>query len=152
MDAKQLEHHLHVHIPLSVAMQVTVAAVSAEAVVLAAPLAPNINHRATVFGGSAVSLALLAGWSLLFVRLASVVPGSRLVIQRSAMEYLQPVTAGFTATAHLVRPERWSAFVTLLAKRGRARLVVRASLACLGEEVGLFSGEYVALRGAGGEP
>jgi thioesterase domain-containing protein len=152
MDAMELEHYLHVHIPLSVAMQVTVASVGADAVVLAAPLAPNINHRATVFGGSAVSLALLAGWSLLFVRLACVVPDSRLVIQRSSMQYLKPVTAGFTATAHLADPDCWAAFVALLVKRGRARLTVVASLACVGVEVGMFSGEYVALRRTGSEP
>jgi thioesterase domain-containing protein len=150
MDARQLQHYLYTHIPLSAAMQVTVASVDADAIVLAAPLAPNINHRATVFGGSAVSLALLAGWSLLFVRLASVVPNSRLVIQRSSMAYLKPVTAAFTATARLTDPDRWAGFTALLAKRGRARLGVEASLASLGEEVGMFSGEYVALRAARG--
>jgi thioesterase domain-containing protein len=152
VDALKLQQYLYAHIPLSAAMQVRVASVDVERVVLSAPLAPNINHRATVFGGSAVSLALLAGWSLLFVRLASVVPDSRLVIQRSHIEYLKPITAGFTATAHLANPQRWAAFVALLARRGRARLSVAASLACLGEEVGTFSGEYVALRSAGGEP
>jgi thioesterase domain-containing protein len=148
----ELQHYLHAHIPLSAAMQVSVASVGVERIVLSAALAPNINHRATVFGGSAVSLALLAGWSLLFVRLAGAVPDSRLVIQRSNMQYLKPITAGFTATAHLADPDSWAAFVALLAKRGRARLSVEASLACLGEDVGMFKGDYVALRSAGSEP
>ena len=152
MDAMELEHYLHVHIPLSAAMQVRVASVGVDAVVLSAALAPNINHRATVFGGSAMSLALLAGWSLLFVRLADVAPDSRLVIQRSNMEYLKPITAAFTATAHLADPDSWAAFVALFAKRGRARLSVEASLGCLGEDVGMFRGDYVALRSAQDAP
>ena len=60
MDTKSLENYLHEHIPLSKAMGVTVRSVSGEAVTLAAPLAPNINHRETVFGGSASALAILA--------------------------------------------------------------------------------------------
>ena len=65
----QLERYLHEHIPLSKAMGVSVLSVGEEAVTLRAPLAPNINHRETVFGGSASALAILAAWSLLHTRL-----------------------------------------------------------------------------------
>ena len=58
--APELASDLHAHIPLSAAMQVSVAAVDADGVTLQAPLAPNINHRDTVFGGSASAVAILA--------------------------------------------------------------------------------------------
>jgi thioesterase domain-containing protein len=61
-----LEEYLHGHIPLSRAMQVSVRELTDELVVLGAPLAPNMNHRSTVFGGSASALAILAAWSLLY--------------------------------------------------------------------------------------
>ena len=48
-----LEQYLHAHIPLSAAMGVSVVQVADEAITLSAPLEPNINHRDTVFGGSA---------------------------------------------------------------------------------------------------
>ena len=64
MQAIDIEHYLHAHIPLSLAMGVKVLSSSREAVRLSAPLAPNINHRATVFGGSASAVALLAAWAL----------------------------------------------------------------------------------------
>jgi len=35
-------------------------------VLLTAPLAANINHRATVFGGSASAVAILAAWTYLY--------------------------------------------------------------------------------------
>jgi len=44
----ELEQYLHEHIPLSKAMAVFVVSVAQDAVVLGAPLAPNINHRETV--------------------------------------------------------------------------------------------------------
>jgi thioesterase domain-containing protein len=60
MELAELERYLHQHIPLSEAMQVSVVEVHPEHVVLSAPLAPNINHRETVFGGSASAVAILA--------------------------------------------------------------------------------------------
>lgn len=73
---QELQQYLHEHIPLSRAMQVSVVRAAQEGVVLSAPLAPNINHQETVFGGSASALAILAAWSLVHVRLqASGPPG-----------------------------------------------------------------------------
>lgn len=65
MFPSELEKYLHGHIPLSKAMEVAVVQVQPEGVILSAPLAPNINHRDTVFGGSASAVAILAAWSLL---------------------------------------------------------------------------------------
>ena len=72
-------------------MQVSVVELSLDEVVLGAPLAPNINHRHTVFGGSASALAILAAWSLVHVRLAAEGAAARLVIQRNTMSYDGPM-------------------------------------------------------------
>ena len=60
MTPSELQTYLHQHIPLFQAMQVTVVEASLQQVVLTAPVAPNINHRETVFGGSASAVAILA--------------------------------------------------------------------------------------------
>ena len=57
MLSSKLEQYLHDHIPLSKAMQVAVVSLTTDAVVLSAPLPPNINHRDTVFGGSASAMS-----------------------------------------------------------------------------------------------
>ena len=69
IDELSLERYLHEQIPLSSAMQVSVESATSESVVLAAPLAPNTNHKLTAFGGSVSALGILAAWSLLHVRL-----------------------------------------------------------------------------------
>jgi hypothetical protein len=48
MDLTEIKTYLYEHIPLSKAMEVDVVDASVDKVVLRAPLAPNINHRATV--------------------------------------------------------------------------------------------------------
>jgi thioesterase domain-containing protein len=145
MLAVELEQYLHEHIPLSRAMAVGVASIDEGTVILRAPLAPNINHQESVFGGSASALAILAGWSLLHVRLRAAGVASRLVIQRNTVDYEQPLTGAFTARAWLEQPERWGQFTTMLMRKGKGRIAVSAVLEQAGGQAGRFRGEFVAL-------
>jgi thioesterase domain-containing protein len=148
MTGAELETYLHDHIPLSRAMAVRVVSIAQDRVVLGAPLEPNINHRETVFGGSAASVATLAAWSLLHVRLTEAGLPSRVVIQRSTMEYLLPIAGEFTALAQLGDQSDWDGFVRMLTRRGRGRLSIEAALDFDGRQAGLFSGEFVAFAGS----
>jgi thioesterase domain-containing protein len=145
MDADELARYLHEHIPLSHAMQVGVVSIGYDSVVLSAPLAPNINHRATVFGGSASAVAILAAWSLLHVRLTADGYESRLVIQRNSMDYLAPISGDFTARSMLAEGSDWSSFTRMLTRRGKARITVESVLEADGQIAGRLSGEFVAL-------
>ena len=151
MLAAELAQYLRDHIPLSNAMGVAVLKVADDSVTLQAPLAPNINHRHTVFGGSASALAILAGWALLHVRLRSAGIASRLVIQRNVMEYERPIAGAFTARAALEHPHRWQQFTSMLVRKGKARVTVLAVLEDMDQVVGRFSGQFVAF-GRAGEP
>ena len=148
MSLQVLEKYLHDHIPLSKAMQVSVVSVSEDAVVLSAPLAPNINHRDTVFGGSASAVAILAAWPLLQTRLQSAGINSRLVIQSNTMDYHLPILGEFTARAYIDQPDAWQRFVAMLKRKGKARISVSSVLEQGGQLVGSLKGEFVAL-GAG---
>lgn len=140
----ELQSYLHQHIPLSLAMQVTVVEASPRQVVLSAPLAPNINHRETVFGGSASAVAILAAWSMLHVGLSAERLGSRLVIQRNTMDYLAPIEGSFTAVAHAPAQPAWQAFTRMIQRKGLGRLTQTAMLHYQGQAVGSLSGEFVA--------
>lgn len=144
-ERADLERYLHEHIPLSKAMQVAVVSVQADGVTLRAPLAPNINHQSTVFGGSASALAILAGWSLLHTRLAAAGTSSRLVIQRNTMHYDLPIAGAFTARSYIRTPAAWNSFARMLERKGRARLTVSCTLEYGGHAAGRMEGEFVAL-------
>lgn len=145
----ELEQYLHEHIPLSKAMEVSVVSVEEGAVILRAPLGPNINHRETVFGGSASALAILAAWSLLHTRLRREGIASRLVIQRNTMEYEQPILGEFTARSSLEQSAAWAQFTRMLARKGKARVAVSSVLEHAGQVVGRLTGEFVALGAHG---
>jgi thioesterase domain-containing protein len=145
MSPQALEQLLHREIPLSRAMQIAVIAVTEEAVHLSAPLAPNLNQHATVFGGSASALAILAAWSLLHVRLCPSFPSVAIVIQRQSTRYNRPIHGTFVARAALAQQGEWPAFLRLLIRRGKARIAVASTLEYGGEEAGHFAGDFVAL-------
>ena len=148
LNEQAVQQYLHDHIPLSKAMQVEVVSVKPDEVVLSAPLAPNINHKETVFGGSASAVAILAAWSLLHTKLKSTAINSQLVIQSNTMNYLLPINGTFTARSSIENAEEWPRFVRTLERKGRARIAVAAVLEFEGQQVGRLTGDFVALVSA----
>jgi thioesterase domain-containing protein len=143
-----LERYLHQQIPLSAAMGVRVRMATPERVQLAAPLAPNVNHTDTVFGGSAAALATLSAWALLHLRIARAGLDARLVIQRSSMEYERPIPGDFDAVCRFSDELAWERFRATLARRGRARLTLAAHLVYDAQRMATFAGDFVALHRA----
>ncbi len=145
-STQDLEAYLHAHIPLSAAMQVAVVSASSDAVTLSAPLTRNINHRSTAFGGSISTLVILSAWSLVNLRLKADGLHTRLVIQSNRMDYDAPIESDFTATAMLADIAAWPGFLKLLARKGRARIVVQSIVRCGDIVGGRFEGEFVAFK------
>ncbi|MEX2495592.1 MAG: YiiD C-terminal domain-containing protein [Woeseia sp.] len=145
MSPSELERYLQQHIPLSAAMQVSVLEIQPDRVVLSAPLKPNINHRETVFGGSAAALAVLAAWSLVHTRLLRAGLPSRLVIQRNCMSFELPITGTFTASSRLAPTANWEQFLRILDRKRVARIAACCDLLFEGRTAGRFEGEFVAL-------
>jgi thioesterase domain-containing protein len=146
MTEGELRSYLHEHIPLSRAMGVEVASLQEDGVVLQAPLAPNINHRETVFGGSASAVAILAGWSLVHTRLLRQGIGARVVIQNNTMRYDAPITGTFSARARLSDGADWARFIAMLGRKGRARIEVSVDVEFEGSSAGHLTGEFVAVK------
>ena len=149
MTAEELGAYLRTHIPLTRALGVEVLELSDAVVRLGAPLVPNVNHRQTAFGGSVACLAILSAWGWLHARLERDAPGSRLVIQRQAIEYLMPIGAPFTASCAAPRPDAWHRFSRTFASRRRARIELAAEVRCGESIAATFTGSYVALAPEG---
>jgi thioesterase domain-containing protein len=149
MDEDELQDYLYQHIPLSAAMQVEVVKIADTGVALSAPLGPNINHRETLFGGSASAVAILAAWCLLQTRLQAAGIGSRLVIQRNTMHYDLPILGTFVARSFLDPAADWDRFLRTLLKHGKARISVGAVLEFEGRTCGRLLGEFVAIGADG---
>jgi len=144
-DLSAMQTYLHEHIPITAHFGVEVVAFGDGAIRLRAPLAANINHRDTAFGGSLSSLGILAGWGLIHFSLQQRGMPSRIVIQSSRMDFLAPGDADFEATAVLADTKVWERFCTMLEKKGRARLTLPSLVTIGSTTVASHEGVYVAL-------
>lgn len=140
-----LEDYLHKQIPLSKAMGIRVCSASNDEVRLWVPLQPNLNHRQTLFGGSASAAAILAGWGLLFVRLRDHSLKPEIVIQANRLHYLRPIYGDCEACSEPLDDDAWALFMKSLERKGRGRIHVHSFLSSDGEKCCEFSGTFVAL-------
>jgi len=145
VNLDDLEHYLFDHIPISHAMGVRAVSASPALVRLSAPLGANINHRGTGFGGSVSALAILAGWSLLWVRTQSVGFSGHLVIHRNRIDYVRPVEGPFEAVCQSPTDAEWTTFDAMLGRSGRGRITIRSHVEVDGIVCAQFEGVYVAL-------
>jgi thioesterase domain-containing protein len=145
MSNSSLQESLYERIPLSRSMGVTVLQADPQCVVLAAPLAPNVNHSGTVFGGSASAVAVLAAWSLVELGLQAAAQPGRIVIRRSAMDFEQPIRADFIATAQPPDAVAWQRLLATLRRGRMGRIVVRSVLTAEDARVGELEGEFAVI-------
>lgn len=141
-DSAQLESMLHADIPLARAMGVRVTGYDGSALQLAAPLAPNINHKETAFGGSLYALAVLCGWGLLHMKLSEAGLSRHIVIQEGHIRYLRPVRGELLAECR-TDDTALDKLLHALQKHDRARIALESSIIEDGTPAVAFTGRYV---------
>jgi thioesterase domain-containing protein len=146
MTPPHLQRYLHEHIPLTEAMDVRVVSCGPDAVHLSAPIAPNINHRNTVFGGSASALAIVSAWSVVHLCLQNTEDAAaRIVIQKNSMNYIQPIDSDFAAISPGPNKDKWNLLLNGLHRKGIARITLRSTIFAAGAPAAEFEGTFVAI-------
>lgn len=147
MEREQaLLQKLNHEIPLTRAMGIEVEQVTDTAVTLTAPLASNINHKSTAFGGSLYSLAVLAGWGLLDTQLTRHDLDARIVIQESHINYLFPVDDELRAQCILESKQDLEKLLRTFKRIGKARISLDVTITCNDKLAVHFTGRYVIHR------
>ncbi|WP_296187768.1 YiiD C-terminal domain-containing protein [Pseudomonas sp. UBA1879] len=143
---RHLQTVLHRDIPLTRDMGVTVIAWEHHQLRLHLPLAPNINHKSTLFGGSLYCGAVLAGWGWLYLRLKEAgIDDGHIVIQDGQISYPLPVKRDGVAICDAPDDATWDRFLKLYQRRGRARLTLNTRIVAEGSDDSAveFVGQYV---------
>jgi len=143
---EKLQNKMHTDIPLTKAMGVTVEDYQSQQLILSAPLAPNINHRKSAFGGSIASLATLACWGLLWAELKHQKITARLVIQSGSTQYFKPIQSTFQAICCIDDNAAYKKFSLQLERNDLARIKLSAQVISDDTIVAEFTGQFVAKR------
>ncbi|MDR0279637.1 MAG: thioesterase domain-containing protein [Paucimonas sp.] len=148
-DSQYLENVLHQDIPLTRDMQMQVLDWEEQRLRLRLPLAPNVNHKSTMFGGSLYCGAVLVGWGWLHLRLREAgIDDGHIVIQEGAISYPLPVTGAAIALCEAPEEKVWKRFVSTYQRYGRARLTLHTRIFNENAELPavVFDGQYVLHR------
>ena len=143
---KDVTAYLHDHIPLTKHMDVSVIGYDAQSVRLSAPLEPNLNHRNTAFGGSLSTLGILAGWTLLHLRLQEAGIANRLVIQKSEMDFKRPAMSTLEAVCSQTDLAEWDRFKRMIVEKEKSRMTLVSEIYSDGELVAVNEGVFVSLK------
>jgi len=145
-EIQALERLLHHDIPLTGDMGLRVRAWDNHCLRLHVPLAPNVNHKSTMFGGSLYCAAVLAGWGWLHLRLGEAgLSGGHIVIQQGQIDYPLPVAGDALAVCENIDEALWQRFLKTYQRHGRARLQLQTQVLD-GERCAVtFSGQYVVV-------
>lgn len=141
----EVTQYLHDHIPLTRHLGAEVVAADDSTLRIKAPLKPNVNHRETVFGGSISSLGILAGWTLLYLKLTDLGLTFRLVIQSSSTEFLLPIEDDFEAVCYCPDEKEWQVFSEAMSRKGKGRVKLHSELRYDGRVAATQEGIYVAV-------
>ena len=144
--SERLQWYLLKQIPISDGLGISVTEASLDEILITAPLAPNLNHHGTAFGGSVSAVAILSGWALVYARLEAEGKFPGVVIQYNAIRYLKPLEGVFAARARLTHPDKWTHFMQGLSRHGKARTIVTVDVEGGRGIAAVFQGTYVALR------
>jgi thioesterase domain-containing protein len=140
---KYLEETLRTKIPITKEMGIRVASYDGYTLLLQAPLERNVNDKGTAFGGSLFSLAVLAGWGLIFLKLKEENLSGDIVIHESTISYHLPVTGILAARCSIPEGEEYADFIERLRSRGRGKISLETILSRDSRVAVKFSGRYV---------
>lgn len=148
-DSHHLETTLHRDIPLTRDMGLEVLEWQARQLRLLLPLAANLNHKSTMFGGSLYCGAVLGGWGWLHLALREEgIKDGHIVIQEGQISYPLPVTCDATVICGAPDEKTWTRFLATYRRYGRARLALQTRVMNIdSEDVAVqFEGQYVLHR------
>ena len=144
-----LQDVLHADIPLTREMGLQVLDWQHQRLRLQLPLAANVNHKSTMFGGSLYCGAVLVGWGWLHMRLREAgIDDGHIVIQEGNISYPLPVTGAAIAVCEAPEEKVWQRFVSTYQRYGRARLSLHTRIFNEDTETPAveFDGQYVLHR------
>lgn len=140
---KILQSVLNTEIPLTNAMGIEVEAYSESGIRLSAPLSKNINHKCTAFGGSLYSVAVLTGWSLIYLLMHEQNLSGHIVIQESKIQYLLPVDTDIISTCSFENQEQVNRFLKVYRRKNKSRISLTVTIEQNFKNAVVFYGQYV---------
>ncbi len=132
-------------IPIAQTMAISIVDISPLELTMLLPLAPNRNHKGTLFGGSLYSGAALACYGLFLYGLSNNgFSTDDIVISKGDISYIKPVKSDALIIANWSDANTPNLFYRRLSKKGRARIPLSAKIMEGDSLCAIFHSQFVA--------
>jgi thioesterase domain-containing protein len=99
MKLLEFQKFLHEQIPLTKQMELEIVDFNKNEISLTSPLAPNINDKGSVFGGSSSALQIISAWSLIKLNCLKNSIDADIVIYKNNTKWQKPLFEDITVTS-----------------------------------------------------
>ncbi len=122
-DQAAFQAFLYAHIPLVKTMEMELTSITEKILLATAPLAPNINDKHTVFGGSSAALQTIAGWSLIKFNLERNDMKNDVVIHQADSQWVRPQSDDMIIKAQCSEVINWQSICADMAITNRPKKI-----------------------------
>lgn len=128
MNKLEVQEYLYENIPLTKLMKIEIEEYSEKEVALSSPLSINRNHKGTAFGGSLVTILTTNCWLMAFRHFKDIDPSCHIVIAKSEVDYLRPVTKDFVSKCQITDFDEVGKAIEYYKRKGKTRLNLVATI------------------------
>lgn len=146
LTKEEAQNYLNTNIPITRRMGIEVETLTTNEVKLKAPIALNINHHQSAFGGSVDSLFLTAGWSYVRLIVNHIEPLPLIVGSKANTTFKRPITQDFAASLVIPSKREVRKFLKEYERNGKASITLEATIKDDGKTYAIFKGKYVVIK------
>jgi len=133
-------------IPAAHHMQAKLSDYNSEFLTLSAPLSVNHNDHGNAFGGSLYNLAVLSGWTALYLECRKHINNPHIVTRDAQIRFRHPVTEDvIEAVCRLPNQRQWDGFFAHFEKSGQTTISLSSTIQSGGEIAARLETLYVLL-------
>ncbi|AOE50832.1 YiiD C-terminal domain-containing protein [Kangiella sediminilitoris] len=122
MNPQQLEALVHREIPITKALEIHIANLTAQSIQVTAPFETNKNIHNTAFAGSIYTVATIAGWSLVNSIAANNQLSGSVVLAKADIQYKKPINGKIVAECSIDDEQLIEQFIRSFQRKNRARI------------------------------
>lgn len=141
------EKIIYTQIPVVKNMGIELSGFNGTEIKFKAPLDKNINHRFSAFGGSIYSVAVLAGYGLIFLNLRKRNLNPHIVVHKSNVVYKKPILQDFEAICKLENNKEFDDFIQYYIENKKSRLELSSNVIINGEIAFTLHAKFVIYDG-----
>lgn len=143
---KQLTQFMETHLPIAADLGLQLSNYDGEQLVLSAPLTPNINDKATAFGGSIYCVCVMSCWGMVYLKaLEHGIVKPSVVVSHAEIDYVRPVDTDIKAVCQLSNPGYFDTFFESYQERGKAKIDLYSTIGDADRPLVKFSGQFALI-------